>query len=175
MRRGQRCRASCQTVDTRGGGGAGCLLAPFRSVQTSHSQPMKNGNPSRSHVLKPIQVNVQRCVGFRTNYGNVVMRGGLCLLETVSGLGQRPRAESCGLGSSAYLWSVSPGVSLGVSETEGLDKEMAGTASVVGLSAGALTGQPQAGATLPPRGQGNKGTFHVSWHVCSGCRPVGLW
>lgn len=83
--------------------------------------------------------------------------------KTVSGLGQQPRAESCGPGSSAYLCSVSPGASLGVSETEGLDKEMAGTASVVGLSGGGvLTGQLQAGATLPPRGQWNKGTFHVS-------------
>lgn len=44
---------------------------------------------------------------------------------TGSGLGQQPCAESCGLGSPAYLCSVSPGASLGVSETEGLDKEMA--------------------------------------------------
>lgn len=79
-------------------------------------------------------------------------------MRTASGLGQQPCAESGRPGGSAYLCSGSPGASLGVSETEGLDKETAGTASVAGLSAGVLTGQPRAGPSLTPartRGQGD--------------------
>jgi hypothetical protein len=64
---------------------------------------------------------------------------------------------------------VSPGASLGVSETEGLDKEMAGTASVAGLSAGVLTG-----ATLAPKGTREQGgycmyldmTYMLRLHAC---------
>lgn len=114
-------------------------------------------------MLKPIQVDVQRC----TDLGQITetpacVEASACT-RTASGLGQQPCAESGRLGGSAYLCSGSPGVSLGVSETEGLDKEMAGTTSVAGLSAGVLTGQLQAGTSLaPPRGQWNKGTLRVS-------------
>lgn len=81
-------------------------------------------------------------------------------MKTVSGLGQQPRAESCGPGSSAYLCSVSPGASLGVSETEGLDKEMAGTASVVGLpGVGCSLASCRLVLPCPPEDNGTRGHF----------------
>lgn len=119
---------------------------------------MMNDNPNHSHMLKPIQVNVQRCTEFRTDNRRCHARR-LCT-KTASGLGQ-PCAGSCGLGSSAYLCCVSPGASLGVSETEGLDKEMAVLQVWLVCLPGVLTGQPQAGTTLAPRGQGNKETLRV--------------
>lgn len=81
-------------------------------------------------------------------------------METVSGRGQQPRAESCGPGRSAYLCSVSPGASLGVSETEGLDKETAGTASVVGLpGVGCSLASCRLVLPCPPEDNGTRGHF----------------
>lgn len=67
---------------------------------------------------------------------------------------------------------MSPGASLGVSETEGLDKEMAGTASVVGLSGvGCSLASCRLVLPCPPEDNGTRGHFmypdmYVQLHAC---------
>lgn len=95
--------------------------------------------------------------------------------KTASGLGQQPCAGSCGLGSSAYLCCVSPGASLGVSETEGLDKEMAVLhVWLVCLLACSLASR----RLVPPWPREDKGTRERCVYpdmYTQVCTPVGLW
>lgn len=72
-------------------------------------------------------------------------------MKAVSGAGVAALLRELWAWNAAYLCSASPGASLVISETEteGLDKETWGTASVVGLPAGCWLTSSQALPCLP--------------------------